>query len=128
MSATQTNPAGRGLRLDIFVGAAVIAVIVVAYMVFAGQRQQVLRMSASGFEGLATWLQADDLDVRSFAGGWSIDQDQIGLAFGHPRGHGADPHLGDKLDVNPGSGIGVFQIVNQLGQILDGVDVVMGRW
>jgi hypothetical protein len=57
----------------------------------------------------------------------AADEDDVGLAFGHPGGHRAHAHFGDQLDVDAGLGIGVFQVVDQLGQILNGVDVVVGR-
>jgi len=34
-------------------------------------------------------------------------------------------HFGDQFDGNPGIGVGTLQVVDQLGQVLDGVDVVM---
>ena len=57
----------------------------------------------------------------------AADEDDVGLAFGHPGRHRAHAHFGDQLDVDAGLGIGVFQVVDQLGQILNGVDVVVGR-
>ncbi len=49
------------------------------------------------------------------------------MRFGDARRHRADAHLGHQLDGNSRAGIGVLQIVNQLRQILDGVDIVMRR-
>ena len=49
------------------------------------------------------------------------------MALGHACGNGADTELGDKLDVNAGLRIGHLRIVDQLLQILDGIDVVMRR-
>src|SRR3712207_5577533 len=37
------------------------------------------------------------------------------------------PHLGDELDAHIGAGVGVLEIVDELGEVLDGVDVVVGR-
>ncbi len=55
------------------------------------------------------------------------DEDHVRLGFGHACGNGSDPHLGDQLDADAGLVIGVLQVVDQLGQILDGIDIVMGR-
>ncbi len=55
------------------------------------------------------------------------DHHVIGLALGHPGSHRADADFGHQLDGNAGSRIDVLQIVNQLGQILDGVDVMVRR-
>src|SRR5436190_1171408 len=38
------------------------------------------------------------------------------------------PGLRDELDTDPGHRIGLLQVVNQLGQVFDAVDIVMGRW
>ena len=59
--------------------------------------------------------------------GFAADQDDIGLALGDAGGHGADADLGDQLDVDAGARVGVLQVVNQLGQVLDRVDVVVRR-
>ena len=51
----------------------------------------------------------------------------IGARLGDAGSHGADADFGDEFDRNGGRGIDVLQIEDQLGQILDRVDVVMGR-
>ena len=55
------------------------------------------------------------------------DQDVIGVAFDDPRGDRANPHFGDQLDADAGGGVGVLQIVDQLLEILDGIDIVVRR-
>ena len=55
------------------------------------------------------------------------DQDDLGSCLGDTRSDGADARLRDKLDIDPGIPVGVFEIVDQLGQVFDGVNVVMGR-
>ena len=57
----------------------------------------------------------------------SGDEDHIGVGFGHSRGNGADSGFGHQFDADLGPGIDLFEVVNQLGQILNAVDVVMGR-
>ena len=55
------------------------------------------------------------------------DGDVIGLRFGHTRGHRADTHFRHQLDRDRCPRIAVFEIVDQLGKVFDGVDVVMRR-
>lgn len=43
------------------------------------QRQQALRNSAAGLDGLQIWLSANGVSAQSFSGGWQIDQNAIGL-------------------------------------------------
>jgi hypothetical protein len=51
----------------------------------------------------------------------------VGLALGDAGGNGPDADLRDELDRNQRLGIDVLQIVDKLLQILDRVDVVVGR-
>ena len=55
------------------------------------------------------------------------DQHHLGPGLGNARGNGAHARLADQLDADPGEPVGVFQVVDQLGQVLDGVDVMVGR-
>jgi hypothetical protein len=55
------------------------------------------------------------------------DQDDIGLGLGHTGGDRPDARLGHQLHRHPGVRIDLFQVVDQLGQILDRIDVVMRR-
>jgi len=55
------------------------------------------------------------------------DEHHVGVRLGHPGGDGADAHLGDQLDVHPGGRVGVLQVVDELGEVLDRVDVVVRR-
>jgi len=49
------------------------------------------------------------------------------VGFGHTGGDRADPDFRYQLDADAGAAIGVFQVVDQFGQILDGVDIVVRR-
>src|SRR5690606_36919397 len=51
----------------------------------------------------------------------------IGLGFGNTGSHSAYTHFGHQLHRDIRLGVHVFQVVNQLGQIFDGVNVVVGR-
>ncbi len=55
------------------------------------------------------------------------DQDDLRAALGNAGGNGADTGLADELDVDVGVAVGALQVVDELGQVLDGVDVVVGR-
>ena len=57
----------------------------------------------------------------------ATDQHHIGMALGHTRGDGADADLRHQLHVNPGIGVNVLQVMNQLGQVFDGIYVMVGR-
>ena len=55
------------------------------------------------------------------------DQHVVGIRLGDTSGDGADTALRNQLDADPRARIHRLQIVDELGQILDRVDVVM-RW
>ena len=55
------------------------------------------------------------------------DQHHVCMRLGNARGDGADANLGDQLDADSCRWIGVLQVPDQLGQVLDRVDVMM-RW
>src|SRR5262249_48173549 len=53
------------------------------------------------------------------------DQDDVGMRFRDACGDGSDSHFRNQLHADACARIGVFQVVNQLGQIFDGIDVMM---
>ena len=53
--------------------------------------------------------------------------DHIGIGLGHASGDRADTNLGHQLHRHLGSGMDLVQVVDQLGQVLNGIDVVVGR-
>ena len=55
------------------------------------------------------------------------DQHDVGLRLADPGRNGADPDLGDELDVHARRRVGVLEVVDQLLEILDRVDVVVRR-
>lgn len=55
------------------------------------------------------------------------DEDDVGVGLGHADGDGAHARFGDQLDVDPCGGVGVLEVMDELGEVLDGVDVVVGR-
>ena len=55
------------------------------------------------------------------------DQHHLRPGLGNAGGNRAYSRLADQFDTDPGEPVGVFQIIYQLGQVLDGVDVMVGR-
>ncbi len=55
------------------------------------------------------------------------DQDDVGVRLAHARRHRADTDLADQLDVDARRRVGVLQVVDELGEVLDRVDVVVRR-
>ena len=49
------------------------------------------------------------------------------MTFGHARRDDAYIDFCDELDVNSGMVVGIFEIMNELRQIFDGVNIVMWR-
>src|ERR671921_1304185 len=56
------------------------------------------------------------------------DGNMIGLRFGYACRDRPDPDLGDELDAYSGPWVGIFQVVDELREVLYGVDIVVGRW
>ena len=55
------------------------------------------------------------------------DEHDVGVRLGHARRDGAHTYGADQLDVDAGVRVGVLQVVDQLGQVLDRIDVVVRR-
>ena len=55
------------------------------------------------------------------------DENYLSAGLGDAGGDGADTGLADQLDADTGAAVGVFQIIDQLRKIFDGVDIMMGR-
>ena len=49
----------------------------------------------------------------------------IGLGLGHTGGNGANAYFGHQFHGNSRLRIHVLQVVNELGQVFDGIDVVV---
>src|SRR6266498_2382104 len=54
-------------------------------------------------------------------------EDRVGVGLDDARRDRADAGGGDELDADTGARIDALQVVDQLRQVLDGIDVVMGR-
>lgn len=79
MSDTATTPRSGGPRIEFLMIAAVCVVALLAIWYVMSQRQQTLRSSPSGLDGLQVWLTANDITSYNFAGGWPIDQTTVDL-------------------------------------------------
>ncbi len=52
----------------------------------------------------------------------------VALALGHTRGDGAHPNFRHQLDADAGMRCHVFQVVDELSQVFNGINVVVRRW
>ena len=90
------------------------------------EQQRLLGLGQADLPGYAGRL---DRGERRGAGAAIVagDQHAVGVGLGDAGGDGADTDLGDELDRHLGLGVGAAQVVDQLLEILDRVDVVVGR-
>ncbi len=54
--------------------------------------------------------------------------DQVGTGLDHARGDGADTGMADQLHRDQRGRVDLLEVVDQLGQVFDGVDVVVRWW
>jgi len=90
------------------------------------EQQCLVRLGEAEFPGHTGVLHAGKRG-RAGAAVVTADQDDIGMGLGHPGRDGADPDFADQLDRDAGVAVGILQVVNQLGQVLDRIDVVVRR-
>jgi hypothetical protein len=58
----------------------------------------------------------------------ATDQDVVGAGLGNAGGNGPDSRFGNQLDADFGARVDLAQVIDELGQVLDRVDVmVRGR-
>jgi len=90
------------------------------------QNQGLVRLSDAQLEG-----QPRVLDAGPARGARAAvvprDEDVVCLGLGDTRRHRADTDLGDELDRDARGAVGRLEVVDQLRQVLDGVDVVVRR-
>jgi hypothetical protein len=77
-SATRGS-AFQGLRLETVLIAIVCVVVLAAGWYLLAQRQQTLRSSPAGLDGLQIWLASNGVGAQNFSGGWLMDQTSVGL-------------------------------------------------
>ena len=90
------------------------------------EQQNLLRLRQPEFPGNAGVLDGTQRRCAR-AAAVAADQHDIGMRFGDAGGDRAHADFGYQLDRNACLRIDVLQVVNQLRQILDGIDVVMRR-
>lgn len=79
MSDTTTMPRSGGPRIEFLLIAAVCIIVVAGLWYVLTQRQQLLRSSPAGLNGLQVWLASNGVTAYNFAGGWPIDQTTVDL-------------------------------------------------
>ncbi len=57
----------------------------------------------------------------------AADEDDVGMSLGHTGCHGSHAGFGHQLHGNPGLRIHILEVVDELREILNGVDVVVRR-
>ncbi len=90
------------------------------------EQQRLLGLGQAELPGTARVLERGQ---RRGAGAAVVagDQHHVGVRLGHAGRDRADADLGDELDVHARRRVGVLQVVDQLGEVLDRVDVVVRR-
>lgn len=79
MSDTASMSRPSGPRIEFLVIAVVCVVVFAALWYVLSQRQQTLRSSPAGLDGLQVWLTENGVTTYNFAGGWPIDQTTVDL-------------------------------------------------
>ncbi|MGL4237350.1 hypothetical protein [Tabrizicola sp.] len=78
MSDASAPPASP-IRVEIIIFAIIFAMAMAGLAYVLSQRQQELRSSPVGLDGLQLWLTAEDVSTQTFSGGWIVDPVSIGL-------------------------------------------------
>jgi len=79
MSDTVSNQAPRPIRIEMVIIAAICVIAIAGVGYLLSQRQQTLRSSPAGLDGLQIWLSSNGVSAQNFSGGWLMDQTAIGL-------------------------------------------------
>ena len=79
MTDVATTERARGPKAEVILIVVFVMLVLGVLWYALSQRQQVLRSSASGLDGLQVWLSSQGVSAQGFSGGWRIDQGSIGL-------------------------------------------------
>ena len=77
-AAVEARPSSRNM-LDMVAIGFVVVLCAGIFWYFTGQQQYALRNSVIGFDGLRIWLSSEGHQAQSFAGGWPLNRDSVGL-------------------------------------------------
>lgn len=72
-------PEGPPLRTEVVIIGVVVFLALAALAYVLSQRQQELRSSPVGLDGLPLWLTSEGGSAQSFSGGWMLNPESIGL-------------------------------------------------
>ncbi|MBO6892187.1 MAG: hypothetical protein JJ866_09620 [Roseibium sp.] len=76
---TSTSEERQGPRIETLIIAAICFLAVLAAWWLLSGRQQSLRASPAGLDGLQVWLSSNGVSAQNFSGGWLMDQNSVGL-------------------------------------------------
>ena len=79
MSDTTSTGRSGGPRIEVLLIAAVCIIVIAGLWYVLSQRQQSLRSSPAGLNGLQVWLTSNGVTAYNFSGGWPIDQTTVDL-------------------------------------------------
>ena len=88
--------------------------------------QHLLRFGQPDLPGIAGIFDAGE-GRSAGASGVTGDHDVVRVGLRHPSGYGANAALGDQLDADGGARIHPLEVEDQLGQIFNGVNVMVRR-
>ncbi len=91
------------------------------------QHQDLMRFGDAQFPWQSSMLDAGQWRSTGSAR-VTGDQNVVRMRFGDARCDHADADFADQFDADPRRAVGVLQVVDQLGQILNRIDVVVRRW
>ncbi|MEM9709825.1 MAG: hypothetical protein AAF871_13670 [Pseudomonadota bacterium] len=76
--SSRASRSGTGAT-DMLLLAAFVAFALGVWWFLSSGRQQALKASPAGFDGLVEWLRAGEIDTLNFTGGWLLNEDETGL-------------------------------------------------
>lgn len=79
MTETSDIDAPQKIGADKILLGLLVVVVLGAFFFMSSQRQEALRSSPTGLDGLQIWLTRSGQETQSFTGGWPLDAEGIGL-------------------------------------------------
>lgn len=78
-TAGQSKIGNGGRSNDMLVIVAVVVAVLLVLWLFNSDNKRQLERSATGFNGLVSWLRSNDIEARTFRGGGQLIEGEIGL-------------------------------------------------